>query len=819
MQTLLQDLRYAVRILRKQPGFALVVVLTLALGIGTNAAIFSIVNAVLLRPLPYRAPDRLVALWETDRNEPDRRMRSTAANTLDWQSQNDVFADVAMFGSGGGNLTGGGDPEQLLGARVSEDYFRVLGVEPMLGRSFTPEEQVPGADRVIIIYYDLWQRRFGGTSDAIGQTLRLDDTPHTIVGVMPPGIYPTWPATQGYIPFLPRYQQVWTPLALSPERAATRTSHVYGTIARLNDGVALEQAQAQMDTIAVRLERQYPAANRDEGVVVVPLVDEVVGDVLSALFILLGAVGLVLLVACANLASLMLARSVARQKEIAIRTALGAGRGRLVRQLVAESLLLATLGGIAGLGLAYVGIDLLTTLTPQDIPRLSSVGIDPMVLGFALATTAVTGALFGLLPAMGTSRADLHHALKEGGRADVRGGRDRFRRGLVAAEVSVAVLLVIGAGLLIKSFWNLQRVDPGFDPTHTLTFSVALPEASYLEAHQILNFQEEVLERIGGIAGVRSAAFTYDHPLDATWGDAFRFEGRPEPEAGRWPSAWLRPISPGYFETAGIDLLRGRTLTNTDDGDHPGALVVNEAFIRRYFLDSDVDPLGQTLRLQSHWRFPTPEVFEIVGIVRDVRFLGPAADPAPAYYRPFKQFPESFQKVIVRTETDPLAYVGAVQEAIWAVDPALPIGNISTMAQHYDAAVAQPRFNMMLLALFGGLALLLAAIGVYGLLSYHVAQRRQEIGVRMALGARIGDVVRMVVGEGLWLTGLGVVIGLAGAIGLTRLLGSLLFGVSPLDLATFVAVSIGLASIALVASYLPARRAAKVDPMIALRAE
>lgn len=817
MNALLQDLRFASRTILKTPGFAAIVVLTLGLGIGANTAIFSVVNAVLLRPLPYEEPNRLVALWETQLNENGRRSRVTPANALDWRDQSEVFEDLAMFSASGGNLTGAGAPEQLLGADVSESYFRVLGVEPLLGRTFRPEEHMPGADQVVILSHDLWQRRFGGQPDVIGQELRLSDTPRTVVGVMPPGIYPTWPATQAYIPFLPRYQQVWLPMAMTPERAAARTSHVLGTIARLNDDVMLEQAQANMDTIARRLEQQHPAANRDEGVTVVPLVDEVVGDVRRALLILLGAVGLVLLVACANLASLMLARSAARQKEIAIRTALGAGRWQLVRQLIVESMLLAALGGAAGIGLAFVGIDLLAALTPQDIPRLGTVGIDTTVLIFALAASVLTGMMFGLIPALRVSRADLHHTLKQGGRVEVQGGGDAFRRMLVTAEVSVAVLLVIGAGLLIKSFWNLQQIDPGFDSSRTMNFRVGLPEATYQEAYQVLNFQDQVIERVGGLAGVQSVAFAYDHPLDATWGDAFRIEGRPEPEPGRLPGAWLRPISPDYFRTAGIEVLRGRPLTETDDLDHPGAVVVNEAFVRRYFPDEE--PLGRQLRLQSHWRFETPTVFEIVGIARDVRFLGPDTEPAPAYYRPFKQFPDPFMQVLVRTEADPMSFVNPVREAIWSIDPDLPVGSVTTMAQHYSNAIAQPRFNMLLLALFGGLALLLASVGVYGLLSYHVAQRTQEIGIRMALGAQIRDVVRLVVGEGLWLTGIGVVVGLAGAVALTRVMANLLFGVSPIDVPTFALVAAFLAAVALLASYVPARRATRVDPMIALRAE
>ena len=817
MQALIQDLRHAARQLGTQPGFTAVVILTLALGIGANTAIFSVVDAVLLRPLPYRAPDRLVALWETRHGEERRRSRATVANVLDWQSQNDVFTEMAMFGSSGGNLTGDGDPEQVLGARVSEAYFRVLGVEPMLGRTFTPDEHVPGADRVIIIHQDLWRRRFGGDSDVIGRTLRMDDTPYTIVGVMPAGIYPTWPATQAYLPFLSRFQQIWVPMALTAEQAAVRTSHVLGAIARLRDDVTLEAAQASMDTIAVRLERQHPAANRDEGVVVVPLADEVVGDVRTALLVLVAAVALVLLVACANLASLMLARSVARQKELAIRAALGASRARLARQLITESLLLAACGGAAGLLLASLGIDLMLMVTPQDIPRLGTVAIDRAVLTFALVVTGATGVLFGLVPARRAARTDVQLALNEGGRGSVRGARDLFRRSLVTADVSMAVLLVIAAALVIQSYRNLQHVDPGFDPSSTLTFSVALPEATYREARQILAFQDAVIERIGGIAGVQSVAFAYDHPLAATWGDAFRIEGRPEPEPGRAPGAWLRPISPGYFLTAGIDLLRGRALLASDDLDHPGAVVVNEAFVRQYFPDEE--PLGRRLRLQSHWRFPTPELFEIVGIVRDVHFLGPERDPAPAYYRPFKQFPDSLMTALVRTGTDPLSYAAAAREAVWSIDPDLPIGDVASMAQHYEASIAQPRFNMLLLGFFGGLALLLASVGLYGLLSHHVAQRTREIGVRMALGARMSDVVRMVVGEGLRLTGIGVALGIVAALATTRVLGSLLFGVRPIDASIFTVVSCGLAAIAVLASYLPARRAAAVDPLVALRTE
>ncbi|HSG81549.1 MAG TPA: ADOP family duplicated permease, partial [Gemmatimonadota bacterium] len=516
-------------------------------------------------------------------------------------------------------------------------------------------------------------------------------------------------------------------------------------------------------------------------------------------------------------ASLTLARSVARRKEFAVRVALGAGRGRLIRQLLVESLLLAGLGGAAGLGIASLGIDLLTTLTPQDIPRLGTVGIDRTVLLFALAATGATGALFGVIPARQAAGADVQRTLQEGGRANVRGSRDLFRRALVISEVGVAVLLVIGAGLLVRSYRNLQRVDPGFDPSTTLTLEIALPAATYQDAHQVLGFQDAAIERIGAIAGVRSAAVAYNNPLGATWGDVFRIEGRPEPEPGRLPGAWLRPISPGYFETTGIELLRGRTITDADDLDRPGAVVVNEAFARRYFPDED--PLGQRLRLQSHWRFQTPESFEIVGIVRDVRFLGPAEEPAPAYYRPFKQFPDPYFEVLVKTETDPLSYVTSVREAIWSIDPTLPIGGIATMDQHYEAAIAQPRFNMLLLGLFGGLALLLASVGVYGVLAHHVAQRTREIGVRMALGAGIGDVARMVLREGLWMTGIGVLIGLGVALAATRVLGSLLFGVSPLDASTFALVTVGLFAIALVASYLPARRAARVDPTVALRSD
>ena len=815
---LLREFRYALRSLGKNRGFTLIAVLTVALGIGANTAVFSVVNAVLFQPLPYDQPDRLVALWESKTNNPARKSRPTAANYTDWAAQNGVFDEMALFGAASLNWTGNGEPEQLLGSRVSESYFRVLGVTPLLGRAFRAEDDRPGADPVVILGHGLWRRRFGGRQEVIGDTVRLDDRPFTVVGVMPPGLYPTWPATQGHFAFLPRYQQLWVPLALPAEQREDRVSHVYGAIGRLRDGVSLVAAQTEMDAIVGRLVGRYPAANRDAAVIVNPLTDEVVGQVRGALLIVLGAVGLVLLVACANVASLAMARSVARRKEIAIRVALGASTWRVTRQFLFEGAILAAAGGLLGAGLAVWAVDLLSLVLPADIPRLTEIRVDGAVLGFAAVAAALAGTVFSLAPALQIACGRPGAVLADGGRSEGGGsGAVRARGWLVTAQVAVAVLLMVSAGLLVRSFWNLQQVDAGFDPHGVLTLELSLPVSRYPGPDEIIGFKTRLLDAVAALPGVRSVATAYNHPLEATWTDVFLIMARPEPAPGDRPGAWMRSVGHDYFKTAGVSLRRGRGFTPADDLDHPGVVVVNEAFARLYFPDQD--PIGHRLALPQNSAWPTPVEHEIVGVARDVRFLGLAAAPQPAFYRPSAQFPLGQMTLLARADGDVTALAAAARNAVWSLDPDLPVTNTSTMEQHVANAIAQPRFTMLLIGLFGTLGLGLAALGVYGVQSHYVARRSHEIGVRVAIGARAQDVVGLVVGRGARLTLVGLVLGLAGAAAVSRLMSSVLFEVRPVDAVTFVGVALSLGTVTLAASYVPARRAVRLDPITALRQE
>ena len=817
MSSLFADVRHGWRALRRAPGYTAVALLMISLSVGANTALFTVIDAVLLRPLPYAEPDRVVALWETALGADGRRSRVTAADYRDVRDQSTVFEATAMFGAAGFNLTAAGEPEQVLGSRVTASYFETLGVQPMLGRAFVAEEEQPGS-RVAILGHGLWQRRFGGRRDVVGASIVLDDQLHIVVGVMPAGVYPTWPATQAFIPFLPRYQQIWVPIGLTPERSADRRSHVYGALARLRDGVALDEAQAQMDAIAIGLADQYPDAKRDEGIAVVPLTAEMVGSVRRTLLTLFGAVGVLLLVACANVAGLGLARALSRRHETAIRVALGATRWRLVRRLLVETVLLALIGGTIGLALAWMGIGGLVAVAPQDIPRLDAANIHGGVVAFTLFASAVAGLLCGILPALATARRDVQPMLQSGARVDRSGiGGDGIRRGLVVAEIGAAVVLVIGAGLLIRSFNNLQDVDVGFTRERVLTMDLVLPPTRYPQAAHILTFHRELRDRLEGLPGVVSMATAYNHPLDATWIDGFVLADRPEPEPGEQPTSWMRPVSHDYFVTAGVQILRGRAITETDDLNHPGAVVINESFARRFYPDED--PLGKRLRLQSSWVWPTPTDHEIVGIARDVKFLGPEREAEAAYYRSFRQFPLHDMTILVRAAGDPLALARAVRAEVWEVDPDQPIANVSTMAQHYDAAVAQPRFGMWLLTLFGGLTLALAVIGVYGLVTYLVTQRTKEIGIRMALGAAAHDVAALFLGIGLRLSLAGALVGLIGALALSRFLQALLFEVSSADPLTYAVMTGALTAAALLACYLPARRATRIDPATTLRTD
>jgi len=818
MTILWREIRYAVRMFRKNPGVSAIALLTLALGIGANTAIFSVVSAVLLQPLPYQNPERLVSLWE---NVPEHgRWRVAPANFFDWKKQNTVFTDVVSFGGATLTLTGDGDPEQLSGTAVTPGYFEVVGVQPVLGRAFQPEEYQLGKDQVVIIGYGLWQRRFGGDRNVVGRNVTLDGNSYTVIGVMPAGIYPAHPTTAGRIEFDEQSQDFWRPMSYMVHLASLRSAHIMGVLARLKPGVTIEQAQTEMNTIGARLAQEYEA-NRGEGIIVNRFLNEVVGNVRPALVTLLVAVGMVLLIACANIAGLLLAQHAARTKEIAIRAALGAGRGRLVRQFFVEGLLLSILGTLAGVGVAQLGLKVLLKFVPQQIPRLAHVGLDWRVLGFTLLLSLVTCLLFGLVPAWHASKPDLQTALEQSGRTSGPGAaRLRFRQMLVVFQVSVAVMLAIGAGLLIKSFWLLERVDPGFKAERVLSADLILPGVKYKEPADINNFYHQLLERLAALPGVESATIAYDPPLKSNWIDSFEIEGRVAAAEDRSQNANFIPVGADYFNTVGARIVRGRIFTPQDDAEHPGTAIVNEAFVRHYFPNEE--PLGRRLKPGPPgriWKNQKLTSFEIVGIARDVKFGGLAAVTEPAYYLPAAQAPLPDMTLLVRTTNDPKSIIAAVRQAVWSIDPNQPIANVNTLEQIVSDSIAQPRLNMVLMMLFGGLALSLSAVGIYGLLSYAVTQRTQELGIRMALGANVGNVLKLVLKQGMLLALIGEAIGLVAAFALTRLMRGLLFAVTPTDTGIFAGVVVVLTLTALVACWVPARRATKVDPLVALRYE
>ncbi len=806
--------KHALRGLARTPGFTAVTLLTVALGVGANTAIFSIVHGVLLRPLPFRDPGRLMTLWEVNPDDSGvpRRWRTTAGNYFDWASEAGAFENMALFSSAGMNWTGDGEPEELLGARVTASYFDVLSIEPIVGRTFRPEEETLGKHRVLILSHGVWQRRFGSSGDVLGKTLILDAEPFEVIGVMPEAVYPTWPQATGRLPFLPLYQQIWVPMAISEERRLDRGSHVYGVIARLETGTTLEAARAEMDTIARRLKAAYPDQS-GEGVAVVPYLEEVTGAARPALLVLWGAVAVVLLIACANIAGLLLARSTARQREVALRTALGATRLQVLRQFLLESVLLGTAGGALGMGLAYLGVNVLVGLSPSAVPRLAEARLSLPVLLFALAVSLATGILFGLAPAIQMSRSDRELRLKE------RAPKAGLRRALVVSELALAMVLVVGASLLLQSFVRLRNLDLGFRAENVLLSEVNLPSSQYRDWPSVARFHRAFLERLEAVPEIRASGLTYDHPLDSNWIDRFAVAGAPQTDDEPF-SAALRIVSPDYFRTMSTEIVSGRPFTDLDDAEHPGAVIVNEAFVRMYL--GGANALGEklvTTTPQGYGGESLPSQFEIVGVVENVRFLGPAVAPDPAFYLPAAQFPVQEMMVAVRVEGDPSAFAARLREEVWAVDPDIPLSNITTMERLLTEALAQPRFNAFVLGFFGATALALAALGIYGVLSTNVAQRTSEIGLRMALGAHSKDVVRMVVRQGMRLTVMGLGIGAIAAAASTPVLRSLLFGIGPLDPWTFTLVSVFLLSVALLASYFPARRASRVEPLIALRHE
>ena len=803
---LLHDLRYAVRLQRKNPGFTIVAVIALALGIGANTAIFSVVNTVLLRPLPYKDPERLVMVWEDATRHGYPRDTPAAANFVDWRDQNQVFDAMSAIADTSFNLTGSGEPERLEGRRVSASLFPLLGVEPQLGRVFTAAEDQPGAQRVVLLSYALWQRRFGGDPGIVGKALTLNGESHIVTGVMPARFQ--FPSSD---------DQAWVPIALTQQEAGNRNRHYLQVLARLKPGVSLAQAQGEISTIAARLQQQYPQSNAELGAAVQPLHEHLVGDIKPALLVLLGAVGLVLLIACANVANLLLARAAVRQKEIAVRVALGARRWRLMRQFLTESVLLSSLGGLVGLAVAYGGLVLLKAFIPDNISQARDISIDFKVLGFTFLVSVATGLIFGLAPAMQAARFNQAETLKEGGRdAATGGGGKRLRGLLVTAEVAISLVLLIGAGLLINSFLRLRNVDPGFRADNLLTMKIVL-QPKYREMERRSAFYTDLINRVQSLAGVRSAAVTTNLPLYRQGNSiGIGIEGQPAPPPGQERIVVTRIVSPGYFDTMSIPLLMGRKLTEQDTETTPNAVVISETMARRYWPAED--PIGKSI---AAGRITSPEDWiQVVGVVKDVRQFELNAEPKPQMYMAYRQagFFEP-RDLVVKTDVDPSSLAAPVRNAIWEIDKDQPVSNIQTMEEILADSIARQRFSMLLLAIFAAVALVLAGVGIYGVMSYSVAQRTREIGIRMALGAQTGAVLKLAVGYGMKLVLAGLVIGLIAAFALTRVMSTLLFGVTATDPATFTLISLLLIAVAVVASYIPARRATRVNPIIALRYE
>jgi putative ABC transport system permease protein len=815
MEMLLQDVRYAIRTLIKSRGFTAVAVFALALGIGANTAIFSVINAAMIRPLPFKDPDRLVMVWE--HNWPRARTQNVVspANYLNWRERNSVFEDMAMFYDTRYNLTDIDDPEEIPAQHVTTNFFNLIGVSPALGRAFEPADEQPEREPIVILSHSLWQRRFGGDPEIAGKTIKLNGNIFTVIGVMPRDFqfFIKGGSLTGNRP------ELWAPVIFSPSDRTPRGRYVTA-VARLKPGVTREQAQSDMSTIASTLEEQYPDFDKGWGVNVIPLREQFFGEIRPALWVLFGAVGFVLLIACANVANLLLSRAASRQKEIAIRTALGAGRFRIIRQLLTESLLLAALGGLLGLLLAMWGVDLLLALSPKDMPSLSGVGIDYQVLGFTLLISLVTGLIFGLVPALEASRPDLNETLKEGGKGAGSGTRShRVRDVFVVAEIALALVLLIGSGLMIKSFLRLQSVNPGFNPENLLTVRLLLPESKYGQEPQRIAFFRQALSRIESLPGVREASAINFLPFTGLGAaTSFTIEGRPAPAAGEKPTVDSRVADPNYFRTMGIPLLKGRIFSEKEATEASHVVIVNEAMVRNYFPDED--PIGKRVTIAMSNK-PVPS--EIIGVVGDVKHAGLDIEPRAMAYWPHPELVYPFMTIVVRTEGDPLNFAPAVQREVQALDKDQPVADVRTMEQLLAASVARARFITLLLSIFAGVALLLAAVGIYGVMSYSVSQRTHEIGIRMALGASQKDVMKMVVGQGMALALVGVGIGLAAAFLLsfllTRVMSSLLYGVSASDPLTFAALSVLLAGVALVANLVPARKAIKIDPMVALRYE
>ena len=811
MKALWLDIRYGLRMFRKSPAFTAVAVVALALGIGANTAIFSVINSVLLRPLPFAESERLVRVGgHGERQKGEEVTTFSPQDFYDWRERNTVFESIAAYDETFPSLTGAGEPERLRGARVTADFFRVLRARPALGRDFLPQEEQRDNRFVAVLSHELWQRRFASDPGVVNRTVNLGGQDFTVVGVMPADFDAPLFSGADAAPI-----QIWVPFAPDLSQWTRSGRSVDGAVARLKPNVTVEQARGEMEQIARQLQQQYPETNAGSGAAVVGWQEQRVARIRPVLFMLLVAVGFVLLIACANVANLLLARAAVRQKEIAIRTALGASRLRVVRQLLTESLMLSLLGATLGLLLALWTTDLLRSLGAGAIPAVAGgVALDTRVLLFTLGVSLLTGVVFGLAPALGASRPDLNETLKETGRSSTAGvGRRRARNLLVVSEIALSLVLLVGAGLLIKSALRLSEVNPGFDPHNVLTMSVFLPGTKYPEDQQQVNFFNRVTERVGALPGVEAVGVTSNLPVSGNYDRiGFYVEGQPEPAREDVPEVERYMVDPGYFRALGITLRAGRVFGPEDRADVALVAVINETAARSLF--NGENPVGRRIRTDPErpWR-------EVVGVVGDVRHYDLETPANPQLYLPVEQNPSQAMTVVIRSGNDPAGQVAAARAQVWEVDKDQPVYDVRTMEEWLANSTAQRRFNMTLLAAFAALALALAVVGLYAVMSYTVEQRTHEIGVRMALGAQGGDVLRMVVGQGMALALAGIGVGAACAFALTRAMQSLLFGVSASDPVTFAAVALLLAAVALLACLVPARRAARISPMTALRYE